>query len=668
VVQHFYNGAARAANDWNHNSLAQTQSGIWNHTFGPTLLNEFRFGAGGWKWNEITSNNQEPWGLPSDNIDSMGSVSVQGFGAPGPSVFNQLTYSYRDTLTKVWGSHTIKFGTDNTHATFLDEAPWSARPSYGFRNLWDFANDAPYNENANFNPVTGEPTEATKNLRYNSIAFFAQDNWKVRPGLTVNLGLRWEDYSPLTETKGNIDNVILGSGADVLTGLTLKQGGDLYHNYLNNWGPQLGFAWSPNNGKLFGRQMVLRGGFGIGYNLEQLAITSNGRGNPPFVSNITSFNSNIVYGVPSDVHSFTGYPANPAAIQTFDPTTGLPTSGGPVNLTGFPLNFHPSVTYRYSLDAQYELGHNWMASLGYTGSQTRHYTRQVSNLNYLFYPNVNPLVNSVDWYSNDANAHYNALLAEVQHRFSSQFEIDFQYTFSQNIDDGTQDYFTDLYPWNRSYSYGPADYDVTHNVKLWGVYSPTVFKGQHGFLEKTVGGWTLSGIVNFHTGFPWTPEYCNTGGNVVYPNSGYGCLFPATYAGGAGTNYSNSTFMSPNGNFPNGALSYFTVPTWPTEGIPAPPSTNIHRNIFRGPNYLGNDFQLAKAFGLPKWGFLGENAKLNLQANFYNLFNKLNLMPLSNTGSSLNISNDGITSNPNFGQAQQAFAGRIVELQARFSF
>jgi hypothetical protein len=324
------------------------------------------------------------------------------------------------------------------------------------------------------------------------------------------------------------------------------------------------------------------------------------------------------------------------------------------------------VTYRYSLDTQYELGHSWVASLGYSGSSTSHYTRQYSNLNFFFFPNLNSRVNSVDWYANDGNAHYNAFLAEIQHRFSSQFEFDVQYRYSRNTDDGTQDYFTDLYPWNRSYSYGPSDYDVAHNLKIWGVYTPTLFKGQHGFLEKALGGWTLSGIVNAHSGFPWSPQYCNTGGNVVYPNSGYGCLYPASYAGGAGTDYSNTTFMKPSGNFPNGSLSYFTVPAWPTTGIPPTPSTNIHRNQFRGPGYLGNDFQLAKAFGLPKLRFLGEGARLNLQANVYNLFNKLNLM--TPQGGSLNISNDGITSNPQFGQSQSAFAGRIIELQARFSF
>ncbi|HTT61736.1 MAG TPA: TonB-dependent receptor [Bryobacteraceae bacterium] len=656
---HFYNGPARAANQWNHTSLAQSWTGIWTHTFAPTLLNEARFGASGWKWNEITSNSQEPWGLPTDNIDSMGSVGVQYYGAPGPSVFNQLTYVYRDTLTKIHASHTLKFGIDGTRATFLDEAPWSARPSYNFRNLWDFANDAPYAENSNFSPVTGQPTDAQKNLRYNSIAFFVQDDWKIKPRLTLNLGLRWEDFTPLTETDGNITNVLLGSGTSVLTGLRLHKGGDLYNNYLNNWGPQVGFAWTPRASN----KLVLRGGFGIGYNLEQLAITSNGRFNPPFMTSLYLTGSNILYSVPGSETQFTGWPSNPAAITTFDATSGLPTGGAPVSLTGFPLNFHPSATYRYSLDAQYELGHNWMATVGYSGSQTRHYTKQ-SNLNWVYYADgLNPMVNSMDWYSNDANAHYNALLAEVQHRFSSLFEIDFQYKLSRNIDDGTQDYYQDNYPWNLAYSYGPADYDATHSFKLWGVYTPALFRGSHTFMEKVFGGWTISGILNAHSGFPWTPQYCNTGGNVVYPNSGDWCLYPGAYSGGAGTDYSNATFMKSNGNFSNGALAYFRVPTWPAMGIPPAPASSIHRNMFRGPDYFGNDFQLAKAFGLPKMKILGEGARLNLQANFYNLFNKLNLNNLNTT-----ISNDGVTSNPQFGQAQGAFAGRIVELQARFSF
>lgn len=664
VDSHFFNGPARPANQWNHSSLAQSFTGLYTRTLSPTMVNEARFGASGWDWNEITSNSQEPWGLPGAYIDSMGTVGVQNYGAPGPSVFNQKTYDARDTLSVVHGSHYLKFGGDVSLVHFLDEAPWSARPTYNFRNLWDFANDAPYHENGNFAPLTGQPTMAQKNLRNGIIAFFAQDDWKVRPNLTLNLGLRWEDFTPLTEANGNLSNPILGAGNSALTGLKLKMGGDLYHNQLTDFEPQFGFAWSP--GAAFGHnlnsRMVIRGGFGISYNAEQLAITSNGRFNPPFLTSFDFYGSNILYSIPANVHQFNNWPSNPQAIQQFSPATGLPTSGAPVSLTGVSAYLPNPVTYRYSLDAQYNLGNSWVADIGFQGSQTRHYGLQ-SNLNLVFYPALNPMVQNLGWYTNDANSHHDALLTEISHRFSSSFEFDAQYSLSRTVDEGSQDYYTDPYLWNRSFSVGPADFNATHNFKLWGAWTPSIFKGSHSFLEKALGGWSLSGIFTAHTGFPWSPQYCNTSGNVVYQNSGYGCLYPSAYSGGAGTNYSNSTFMTPNGNFPKGALAYLTVPAFPAAGIPPPPAPSIHRNMFTGPGYIGADVTFGKTFALPKMGPLGEGAALNLQANCYNLFNKLNLTNLNNT-----ISNDGVTSNPQFGMAQGAFAGRIVELQARFSF
>jgi len=655
----FYNGPARQMNFFNHSSLAQSWTGIYTHTFSPTLINEGKFGYSGWDWNEFTSNPQVPWGLPTDNIWSIGGIGTANFGAPGYSIFNQKTWVIRDVLTKVHGSHSIKMGADVSRSKFLDSAPWSARPTYDFRNLWEFANDSAQHENANFDPKTGVPTAAEKNLRFHVIGLFVQDDWKLRPNLTVNLGLRWEYFSPLTETDGHISNPLLGTGDAVLTGIKMKQGGDLFGTSKNNWGPQVGIAWSPQAMK---NKLVLRGGGGIGYNLQQLAITSNGRFNPPWVVGLDLYGSDILYSTSSDIHSYTGWPSNPVAIQQFDPATGIPTTGAPITLNGFP-DFMPStVTYRYSFDGQYDIGHNWVATLGYQGSQSRHYTIQ-NNLNYLFPTLRNPRIQNIFWFSNDANAHYNAMLAQVQHRFSNTFEIDTQYRYSKNTDIGSQDYFMDMYPWNLANALGPSDFDVTHSLKIWGIWTPKIFRGGANWMEKVLGGWTISGIVSAHSGFPWTPNYCNTAGNVVYPNSGFGCLYPASYSGGAGSNFDNSTFQTPNGNFPKGALSYFTVPTWPTVGIPPAPASSVSRNMFRGPRYFGNDFTLAKAFGLPKMKILGEGAKLNLQANFYNLFNKLNLQNPNTT-----ISYDGSTSNPQFGQSQGALAGRIIELQARFSF
>lgn len=659
VDTHSFNGPARAANSWNHSQLNKSYAALWNHTFGPTIINEARFNASGWDWNEITSNPQEPFGLPPANIDSMGTIAPQFFGAPGPSVFNQKTYNAKDTLTKVWGSHSVKFGGDVSWIRFLDTAPWNGVPSYNFRNLWDFANDAPYKETGNFNPLTGVPSSATKNLRYNIISAFVQDDWKAKPNLTINLGLRWEDFTPVTEAKGNLSNPVLGPLGAQLTGLTIKRGGDLFNNKLTNFGPQIGVAYTPGTQK----RMVVRAGFGIGYNLAQLAFLSNGRFNPPEITSLTFFPPNILYQPASNINDLNTFPSNSAAIQAFG-SNGLPTTGPALTLQGVPNDLPTTVTYRYSLDTQYDLGHNWVASVGYQGSQTRHYTRQ-TDLNILYYPQLNPRIQHVNWFTNDVNAHYNALLTELQHRFSGTFEIDAQYRFSRSIDAGSSDYYQDSYPFDLSHAVGPSSYDVTHNLKLWGVWSPTIFKNAHSWGERLLGGWTLSAIFSIHSGFPWSAQYCVNQGNFLYPNSGLSCAYPSSYNGGAKSYSSNDVFQYYS-QFPGGPSQYFTVPN--VNGFISPPG--VGRNAFRGPGFFGNDVTFSKAFGLPGGGFLRENARIILQANFYNLFNKTNLQNVNNnTSDAKNAPNAYINpGNAQFGLSPSALSGRIIELQAKFNF
>src|SRR5258708_23999567 len=464
---------------------------------------------------------------------------------------------------------------------------------------------------------------------------------------------------------GRISNAAPGPGAQALAGLTMRQGG-LARTSKRNFGPQIGFAWTP--GALFGHgfdnKLALRGGFGVGYNLQQLATLANGRANPPFTTSLTFDSSHccVVYSAPGDVYAFSGWRSKPAAVSTFDAVPGPPIGGAAVTLHGFPDRQNTPVTSRYSFDAQYDLGHNWAASAGYSGSQSRNYSRQIP-LTLIYYPNLNARVNSLAWFTNDASAHYNALLTELQHRFSNSFTVDFQYQLARTTDQGSQDFSADLYPFAITASDGPADNDVTHNFKAWGVWSPTIFKGSDAWLEKIAGGWKLSGILNTHSRYPWTPTH-NTRVDLVYPNSGYRVLRPGQYLGGAGRDFSNATFMQPNGNFPNGALRYFTLPAFPATGAPPPPG--VGRNTFPGPRYFAVDMTLGKAFGLPKVAGIGDRARLNIQVLAFNVLNSLNLLNL--TGPNTSISNDGVTSNPLFGQAQGAFAGRIVELQARFSF
>jgi hypothetical protein len=198
-------------------------------------------------------------------------------------------------------------------------------------------------------------------------------------------------------------------------------------------------------------------------------------------------------------------------------------------------------------------------------------------------------------------------------------------------------------------------------------------------LEKVAGGWSISGIFNLHSGFPWTPTYSNImNGSLYYQGSGYGSLRPAAYKGGAGSSQSNNSFKTGAGiggpyntNYPLGALEYFAVPTYtpvtgPIPQVFAPPQNpGVARNFLTGPNYRDVDATLSKAFGIPKLPGLGENARFEVRVDAFNVFNNLNFSAGSITTS---ISNDGVTSNPNFGQATAALGSRTLDLQARFSF
>jgi len=690
-----FNGAqAYPANVFFHEATNEAMTFLWNHTFAPTLINEARVNAAGWRWNELASNPQTPLGLPTttyigdpDNGNNIGTVcpGCNGPGGNAGSIFDQWTYGYKDVVTKVQGSHTLKFGGEVTELHFVQEAPWSARPTFGFKNFWDFLNDAADSENGTFDPLTGIPTDVRKDSRQTMYSLFFQDNWKLKPNFTLTLGIRWENPGTVTFTRNQLSSIVLGQGTDVLTGMAMRVGGDLYNTAHNNWGPQVGFAWSPRalGSHEFNSKLVLRGGFGIGYTPVQQAITLNGWSNIPFTDNGTRLTgSNILYDFPTDPKQFSPYPANPATISTFD-SNNIPTSGSPVEVQGTPFIFPTPYTMRYSMQAQYDLGSNWVATLGYQGSSSRHLTRQY-NLNLIYGAQgipLNPFVNDVRYFVNDGNANYNAMLLEIEHRFSQSFQIDGSYRYAKGLDNGSNPYWVNPYQWDAHADWGPSDFDVTNTFKVWGIYTPNFF--HEGWKKSLLGGWSISGIFNWHSGFPWTP-LVSVGCDVIYQNGGCldgggsGYFMPVAYAGGGMKGTSNSDFLNAGragGNFSQGGSAYFTLPSVTPCSVPfpqtcpgLPPAPGIGRNSFRGSRYLDLDATIVKSFALPKMKFIGENAALELRANAYNLFNNLNLSTGNPGCPTCSPGIDPIITDPTFGQPRQALGGRTMELQARFSF
>jgi hypothetical protein len=576
-------------------------------------------------------------------------------------------------------------GADFTRLSFLQENIYSSRPQYNFENLWDFANDAPYQETGQFDAATGIPSPNREDDRENIWGFFVQDDFKIRPNLTINLGLRWSYFGALASKENNLDVLNFGQGADALTGMNIHPGGGLSNPQKNNFGPVAGFAWSPDG---FNRKLVVRGGIGVAYNQNEIAITTNGYSNPPnvvnaqftcnypYTTNPTCANSNILYQIAGSPTSIFGYSPNPAAITTFG-SNNLPTSTVS-NIVGFPANQKAISTYHYSLDMQYEFPFNTVMSIGYEGNETRHLLIQ-ENYNVvagIAGATLNPLVNEVEYWDNAGNANYNALVTSVNHNFSHHFQLSANYTWSKAMDENSGPYSLDPYPASIHNAYGRADYNVADAFKLYGMWQPVIFHGSNNWMEKIVGGWSLSGIWNLHSGFPWDPNYGTANGSLYYQGANYyGSLRPGSVLPGYGTSTSNGTFEGPtNTNFGGNGTTYLTGPTYelaqPFPSITTAPAPGIQRNSLNGPGYNDVDMSLTKGFGLPNNKILGENAKFEIRADFYNIFNQTNLNIGSIDTNLGTVQPDGTVSavNSHFGVIGGALGSRTVQLQARFSF
>lgn len=692
-----------------HDERKEVASVLWNRTIGPTMVNEARTNVARWYFDELKSNAGAPFGVPVVNIAVPNNTINAGYSL-GPGLFYQTTYTFRDTLSKVQQNHVLKFGGEFAKEQNNSSTTCCARPSYDFNNLWSFANDAPNDQGfTTWDPNTGAPAQFRKYIRVNTYAFFGQDTWKLKPNLTLTLGLRYDYFSPLHEKHGQLSNIILGTGNATLTGAVIRSGGDLTKPDRNNFGPQIGFAWSPRSfiGREFNNKFVLRGGVGMAYNRVQQALLDNAESNPPFFFGASIPNpSEVVYAFSSGgITSFSGFPSNPAAKLTFDPTTGLP-NGGPLlakpDIRGPVQNLATPYTWHYSLEGQYDIKGNWVAAISYQGNQSRKYPRSINDA--LLYAQ-NPNINTVTIYQTDVNARYNAMLLRVMHHSATGLELSANYRFSKSMDYCSSDQTCNqTFPFDQRTEIGPSDFDVRHSFTANALYVLPFFKQRHDWLYTLTGGWKLGGILTLNSGFPWTPVVGTCVSNVF----GNVCpIRPGGYLGGAGGDYSTGTFQNTNGNFagysstsatctaPSGTVTcqtkYFTVVQNPSGSGLLPPAPGIGRNTFRGPRYTGIDVSLAKRFTLPKMRVFGESAGFEIKGNIFNLFNKINVSPFGFNSGSTNLGSFQTCSpvsscpagafipaggtqgtffapNATFGQATGALSGRVIEVLGKFSF
>jgi hypothetical protein len=685
-------GRSRPQGDLNIQPLNQVQSVSFIHTFSPTLVNELRVNFTRFNFNQIATSKNVDFGIPRIEIEGFNFDRLR-FGAPQasttPAIFVENSYNFRDKITKTAGNHALSSGFDYVAEQNNNNLSGMARPLYVMHLLWNMPNDTPIFEQIDANPQTGGPANAQRYLRSKYYAFFFQDDWKVKPNLTLNLGMRWEYSAPISDAKNNFSDFEYGPGG-VLATSTLNHVSSLINSTQRDVGPRLGFAWSPS--RFGGGSTVVRGGGGIAFNRPDDILFGNAAFNPPNYARFglccgtsggqpggdvfgSPFAGNSILYALGQSNAFNSYPANPALAFGIDPATGgvcgnsACTSDQAVELYGGSPNYRDAYVYLYSLEIERRLPWGLIATAGYQGSDSHRLTRLV-NQNFLQQP-------SNSWFAvyiptSDINANYNALNLRLRRQFSNGFLFDTQYRYSKSIDqlsnEGPGAVTNQTDPAHPQTEHGPSDFDAKHYVNFFTLYDLPFFRDRSKWTGKLLGGWQINGIMTWHTGFPWTPVTGQLSSVAITNANNINPTRPSKLLSQPGTGTSNTDFITPLANFPGLVQNFNCNPAnGPLQGAPffdicdtGPPG--IGRNSFRGPSYFNVDTSVGKKFGLPSFKYLGEGASLELRGNFFNVFNKLNLQPFS-----FGTDNTRIESSL-FGRSPGGLAGRVIEFQARLSF
>ena len=175
-------------------------------------------------------------------------------------------------------------------------------------------------------------------------------------------------------------------------------------------------------------------------------------------------------------------------------------------MTAFPGNLQTSYSHHFSLDTEYQLPYNLVASVGYEGSASRHLIRHSeadATAAVAHGIALNPLVTDIEYFSNSGTSNNNALLLDLKHTMSHHFSVDAQFTYAKSMDDNSGPLLgRPLLSTQPQLRLRSLDFNVGKLFKMYGLWQPVFFHGSNAFLEKIAGQWSVSGIWNVHTGYP----------------------------------------------------------------------------------------------------------------------------------------------------------------------
>jgi len=636
----------------------------YTHTFNSRLLWESSFAFA-----SVGGANGQDANLKVPVVNVAGqSEGFQVGGGWGPGQYRGPMYNWRSVLSWVRGKHSLKFGYDGGHGIeHGDFTPVSVRPTFNFNSLLDLVEGHPQSETGfSYNPNTGGPGLVVFGGQETPFGFFAQDDWKVKPNLSLTLALRWDDFTNHTAWGQNFhfSNLILGSGTNFtqqVTNATVETvRGVFAHSIKNLFSPRIGFAWDPTR---TGNWSV-RGGIGVYHDWIALGQTVDQmRTNPPTLITPT-FNTAVNPNLPAPLFALAPsgtYPFNfPVPALTAAQLASLGGAGGVVALD---RNMKAPLAVNYVIGVEHQLPWNLVAGANYSGSRS-YDALNGTNVNRfagaLLPSNTGPSVLNTNYgsinYVNNANAAtYNAMILSLRGRAGARGSFQASYTLSKatdypeagtrfDQDSAGQNFGTPLnIPDPTAYFtyWGDANYDVRQRFSFSGAYT---LPGLNKPIAKVLTlGWEVSSIIAVQSGTPYW----------VIDNRAFG-------AGGDynadGVNYDVPNMPTQNFSGSHSRQAYinglFTVADFPT---PAPGTEgNEKRNLYRNPGLFQWDASILKNNHIP---WFGEQGNLQLRFDFINLLNHPNLGGV-----------DPFMGDASFGKVTSALNARQLQLGIRIAF
>jgi len=571
-----------------------------------------------------------------------------------PSLVRNQTYRFVDAVTYMLPKHTLTFGAEvrrienNTDSdqtpeglftfsgltTALIGANGQAMRGTGL-DFADFLLGFPDSTNVRF----GSPSSYFRSW---GTAGYVSDDWRARPDFTLQFGLRYEFFTPLTELYGHLANLdfdpTTSQVALVIPGQSEPFSAPVPNSLIrpdyNHWSPRIGVAWRPPIKSLQAHHStVVRAGFSVFYNESVYTqLLSELANQPPW-----STSELRIAGVNDVLTLENGFPANVAGRNTIQNT--------------YAVNPNYKVGYAqiWNLSVETGIANNTALVVTYTGTKG-------SNLDLLYAPNrtapgslspTGPVANAGNFIydTSGANSIYNSLQVRLQKRLSHGIMINGTYTYAKSIDDassiggGTPIVVQDSN--NLGAEYGLSSFDIRHQARINYLYELPFGQG-HRFAQKGLtgaffGNWRFSGNIGAQTGTPYTAQVIGTSaGNV-----GSGGVF-ATRA---------DQICNPNAGASGAPLDFFNTACFVVP--PAGQLGNAARNTIIGPGMFIWNAQIAKTFLLGK----DQQHRVDFRWEITNLTNTPNLTGLST-----------LVNSTTFGQVTGAGAMRAMNFVTRFTF